>query len=290
MKQSSQSILPRETKKEKFRKIEKIYALNLKCLKALLSSKKAFPSRNIWASYVLSAEKSGTQALKVHDLIEKTESIFQISFNDEQAVSLIRASEATGIIYEVKGLRDTDVDEINAMKGSMTVFERCKKIRARAFSLDYHAYANDYFFCNLQGLDGDLPEMVAQLLLTYYFDQCQTVQEAVSLIGESRSLSVLERKRYALKTKRLLRAFALGMKANKLWHDEEDGMDRFVFHGDPANFFFFERTSFNDYLLDATRFEHVTKKRYNCAQLYSIPDTQGKLRTYLKLNVQMCVA
>jgi len=290
MKQSSQSILPRDAKREMRRKMGKIYSLNLKCVKALLFSQQEYPSKKECHSYVLSAEESGSQALKVHYLVEKTESYFQIDFNDEQSVELIHASEATDIIYEVKGLANTDVDEINAMKGRMTVFDRCKEIKLRASSLDYYAYANDYFFRNLQGLDGDLPKMVAQLLLTYYFDQSQTLKEAVNLIGKRRSLSVLERKRYAIKTKRFLRAFALGMQANKVWNYEADDMDRFIFHGDLANFFFFECASFNDYLLRATRFEHASRKRYNCAQLYSIPDTQGRLRTYLKLNFHLLVA
>jgi hypothetical protein len=277
-------------KNEANRRIEKLYAINLKCVRVALHSQEDHPSKEAWKPYILSAKTRMSRTLKVEDTVENKEARVQLNPRADSPVKLLPASEATNIIYEVKGLTDADIHEINAVDGKNIINDRCMEIKRRASSIDYYDYGNSSFLDNLQGVDGDLPRIVAQITHAHYFEQCRTITDAISLIVKINKFTPLEERRYVIKAKRFLRSFALGMQPQKLWQYQDYEFDRFIFEGDPANFFFYYRTFFNDCLLMATRFEHRSTKRYNYLKLYKEKDTQGKLRTFLKLNLQMIVA
>jgi hypothetical protein len=277
-------------KNETNRRIVKLYTINLKCVRVALHSQGDHPSKEAWQTYILSAENRMPLTLKVHDSVEKKAVRVQINPRADLPVNLLPVSEATNIIYEVKGLTDADIHEINAVDGKNIINDRCMEIKRRASSIDYYDYGNSSFLDNLQGVDGDLPRIVAQITQAHYFEQCRTITDAISLIVRINKFTPLEKRRYAIKIKRFLRSLALGMQPKKLWNDEDDDLGRFIVKGVSANFYIYENALFNECLLMATRFEHGSTKRYNYLNLYKGKDSHGRIRTFLKLNLQMQVA
>ena len=277
-------------KNETNRRIVKLYTINLKCVRVALDSQGDHPSKEAWQTYILSAENRMPLTLKVHDSVEKKAVRVQINPRADLPVNLLPSSEATNIIYEVRGLTNTDIHEINAIESKDKINNRCIEIKRRASSIEYYGYGNSNFFVNLQGVDGDLPGLLAQITHAQYFEQCRTITDAIRFIGKKHRLNPLEKRRYAIKTKRFLSSLALGMQAKKLWNYEDYDLGRFIVKGASSNFYIFEHALFNECLLRATRFEHGPTTRYNYLKLYKEKDTQGKLRTFLKLNLQMIVA
>lgn len=218
--------------------------------------------------------------------------------------TLFNASEATNIIYRVKGLTSDQAATINAMEGNRKIIGRCRAIKALATSIEYEAYQNSVFETNLDVIDSSLPRMLAELLKVHYFEQIllprdaktengfrkfDRLDNAVSLLSKTGEYALKPRAEYcAIKIKRFLRACALGLMPSKVWNANDDASGGYIIvlpDGQLVALFVYNTTLLEKYLYETTIFERASTTRHKYLTL--IPANDGTQDFLLKLNLQI---
>lgn len=198
------------------------------------------------------------------------------------APTLLNASGATRFRYEVSGLTETDVREINAIDGKRKYIERAEQIIKRSTGITFVDVENKIFRRNLELLDDAMPDIVAHLLEAAWFWKKQTVAEACAWVEQKDPRKYGERKDiYGVKVRRLLQAIALGMMPASPWHDKDDATGGYIVirqDGALVAFYVYNRAKFCDYLFNRTKFEKPSASRTGSMNLFG---SDG--RTYVDL-------
>lgn len=179
--------------------------------------------------------------------------------------TLFNAGAGTNFIYEIclpEGV-SLDIDTFN--KETYTD----KKITQRITRLENEYKANIVFqktqsntlHQNLRMIDGVLPSIIAELLLTRYRNGVSSVKECVELLTQHNPMDVdIQRysRFYEYKVKRFLQDVAMGMTPETVWtgiYDATGGQIIVKENGDIVCYHIYEQNRFTDFLLRSTRFE-----------------------------------
>jgi len=217
--------------------------------------------------------------------------------------TLLNASEPTNIVYRVKGLTKEQAKSINDITGSRKIMDRCRAIKQFASSIDYETYHSEIFKDNLEVVDSSLPEMLADLVKTHYFQQillprpakkngtfreADKLSSAVEMLSKAEPYVSKKRPNFCeIKIKRFLRACALGLMPSEVWNGIDDASGGYIIvlpDGRLVALYVYNTNLFEQYLYESTIFERASTTRHNFMRL--IPD--GNSGDYLlKLNLQI---
>lgn len=142
--------------------------------------------------------------------------------------TLLNASKATNFNFKVTGanLSDDEITAINSINPKRNkVIERVDAIKKKGASLVFDKVDNSTFRNNLIMLDGDLPVIIANLLLEQQNTGVSTLKELAERITETNPLKYdIEQTSpfYAYKIKHLLTSAALGMMPATAWSGRFD--------------------------------------------------------------------
>jgi len=219
--------------------------------------------------------------------------------------TLLNPSNATNFIYRVKGLDSGMASEINLIDPGDTVElaidrnivskinsidthrklkDRIRAIMANGGELIFHSMENDTFRENLMMIDGQMPQIVATMLMGYYTEagtSCVKLSEYVSKIDPLKR----SKKNYLHNIREMLSAVALGMKPTAEWNGEDEASGGYIVvksDGDVLAYHIYNRDAFKSYLLNNTKFDSATNNRFGHCILY---EEEGELR--IKLNLQI---
>ena len=137
--------------------------------------------------------------------------------------TLLNASKATNFNFKIVGvdLSDNEISEINAINPKRNkVIERVNAIKGKGATLVFDKVDNSVFRNNLVMLDGDLPTIIANLLLEQLNTGVSTLKDLADRITETNPLKYdVEQSSpfYAYKIKHLLTSTALGMMPATAW-------------------------------------------------------------------------
>lgn len=217
--------------------------------------------------------------------------------------TLLNASEPTNIVFRVKGLSAEQAKTINAIEGSRKIMDRCRAIKQSATSIRFERYHSSVFSDNLEIVDSALPEMVADLVKTHYFEQillprpprmsggsreADKLSRAVELMSKRPPYCEKPRKNFCeVKIKRFLRACALGMMPSDVWDGREDASGGYIIvlpDGRLVALYVYNTNLFEKYLYESTIFERASTTRHKYLTLIPDGDTGDYL---LKLNLQI---
>lgn len=217
--------------------------------------------------------------------------------------TLLNASEPTNIVFRVKGLSAEQAKAINAIEGSRKIMDRCRAIKQSATAIQFERYHSSVFSDNLEIVDSALPEMVADLVKTHYFEQillprpprtaggsreADKLSRAVELMSERPPYCEKPRKNFCeVKIKRFLRACALGMMPSDVWDGREDASGGYIIvlpDGRLVALYVYNTNLFEKYLYESTIFERASTTRHKYLTLIPDGDTGDYL---LKLNLQI---
>ena len=198
--------------------------------------------------------------------------------------TLLNAGNTTNFIYRVEGLDRDLIDEINSIKTLRKFKDRMKAITSNGGKLIFHSMENETFRENLRMIDGQMPEMVATMLVGHYTDastNCTDLSEYLSHIDP------LERskKNYEHNIKEMLCDIALGMKPATEWNGIDEATGGYIVvksDGDVLAYHIYNRDRFKNYLFANTKFDSGSEKRYGHCALY---EEEGEL--LIKLNLQI---
>lgn len=206
--------------------------------------------------------------------------------------TLLNASKATNFNFKVVGtdLSNDDITAINSINPKRNkVIDRVNAIKGKGATLTFDKVDNTVFRNNLVMLDGDLPVIIANLLLEQLNTGVSTLKELAEIITETNPLKYdMEQSSpfYAYKIKHLLTSAALGMMPATSWSGKFDANGGYLVvkkDGEILCYHFYDRNRFEDYLFSHAYLERSSTTRHQYASIIKEPD--GSLS--FKLNFQV---
>lgn len=244
----------------------------------------------------LKAKSSDKTDIKIilHDRRTKIKSEMGFSIKSQLGSdsTLLNASKATNFNFKIKGgeISDDDISQINALNPKLNkVIERVKAIKAKNCRLEFDKIDHPTFRNNLIMLDGDLPVIIANLLLEQLNTGISTLKNLTEKIAESNPLNYDTDQTfpfYAYKVKHLLTSAALGMMPASAWSGRFDANGGYLVvkkDGEILCYHFYDRNRFEDYLFSNAYLERSSTTRHGYASI--IKEQDGTLS--FKLNFQI---
>ena len=205
---------------------------------------------------------------------------------------MLNASKATNFTFKIVGaeLSEDKVAEINSLNPKRNkVIDRVNAIKECGAMLVFEKVDNSTFRNNLVMLDGDLPCIIANLLLEQLNTGISTLKELTEKITEKNPLKYDLRQAspfYAYKIKHLLTSAALGMMPATAWSGRFDANGGYLVvkkDGDILCYHFYDRNRFEDYLFSNAYLERSSTTRHDYASI--VREEDGSLS--FKLNFQV---
>ncbi|MBR5551118.1 MAG: HpaII family restriction endonuclease [Muribaculaceae bacterium] len=208
--------------------------------------------------------------------------------------TLLNASKATNFNFKLVGrnLTDDEISEINSINPKRNkVIERVNAIKAKGISIVFDKIDNSIFRNNLTMLDGDLPVIIANLLLEQLNAGVSTLKDLAEKISEINPLKyeaehVLPF--YAYKIKHLLTSTALGMMPATAWSGKFDANGGYLVvkrDGEILCYHFYDRNRFEDYLYANAYLERASTSRHEYASI--VKELDGSMSFKLNLQIRL---
>ena len=246
--------------------------------------------------YSLKAKSSDKTDIRIilHDRRTKINSEMGFSIKSQLGgdSTLLNASKATNFKFKIEGvnLSDAEVQMINSINPPKNkVIERVNAIKDKGGYFVFEGVDNAVFRNNLVMLDGDLPRIIASLLLEQLNSGISTLKELVEIISVKNPLNYDIQQGtpfYEYKVKHLLTSTALGMMPATMWNGKFDANGGYLVvkkDGDVLCYHFYDRNRFEDYLFNNAYLERASTSRHEYATI--IREDSGDM--YFKLNVQI---
>lgn len=212
---------------------------------------------------------------------------FSIKSSIKSKSSLINASKANDVIYEVIGCTDDIMDEVNSIDSSSWVIDRTKRIlNDDSLTIRFDHFGSNTFHNNLSLIADREPEVIAYAVLYSNGDpevghgsnrgvsdvlQSLIVKEPVGVGQEVAPLY------YQKRLKDFLFEFACGMQSDTPWDTDTKIQGGYIFvtkEGDVLAYYASDQDSYKNWLINGTRFDmpstsrHTTENRASCGCIH----------------------
>jgi len=231
--------------------------------------------------------------MQIHDI--KTgfspEAGFSIKSDVGNAPTLLNAGINTRFRYQVFGINDEDMNEINSIDKTVEkeyMKARFKELFNRASNVKYSKMLDSTFENNLMLIDSMLPEIYGYFILYHFMTMnekhidCETL---CHLLEKENPLGYSRPNFYTYKIKKLLCASALGMTPGKDWDGNESATGGYVIvkrDGEVLCYHIYNRNYFESYLLKNTTIDRPSASRHDYAYVFK---ENGKY--YIDMNIQI---
>jgi len=231
--------------------------------------------------------------MQIHDIKTGHDPVSGFSIKSDLGMppTLLNAGKNTRFRYEILGINDKDMDEINAIDKSVDkeyMKARMDALFKRASSVRYSGMLSDTYEDNLMMIDSMLPEIYGDFILYHYMTMqyphidCETL---CKVLEENNPLGYRKGNIYTYKIKKLLCASALGMTPGKEWDGNEAATGGYIIvkrDGDVVCYHLYNRNFFEDYLLKNTTIDRPSASRYDYAYVF-----KENGHYYIDLNIQI---
>jgi DNA (cytosine-5)-methyltransferase 1 len=199
--------------------------------------------------------------------------------------TLINASSGTNFIYKINNcqLNNERMQEINIIATRGKIKDRISKIKSLNGNLEFIATEKSTMAQNLNLIDSNLTDYVAEILLNYYSGAERMIESLIS----SNSLIFTELKTRKYKIKKFLSAFALGAFPSKLWsgNEESNGFIILKKDGNMGALHILYRNELEDYILQNSFLDTPSSTRNRFGTIYKEHNDY-----FIKLNLQIRLA
>jgi hypothetical protein len=185
-------------------------------------------------------------------------------------------------------LTDADVTEINTLNTKSKIQDRVKLIISKGGTLNFQNTEGSIFQNNLTLIDSLLPQILADMIISFSTSQYNKLSDLVNEIEEKNPLNFdisNNHNFYNYKIKRLLSDIALGMVPTTVWTGLLDSTGGYLVVKDDGEilcYHIYNRNEFEDYLLENTKIINPSSTRLKFAKIYKEGDD-----CYFKLNLQI---
>jgi len=204
--------------------------------------------------------------------------------------TLINASKATNFIYKIvdHDFSKEEINKINSINTDNKVIARYNEIKKLGGKLIFDKIESLVFENNLIMLDGNLPEIMAVMLVEEIDSGVSKFPELVKNLTERNPLNFDTTQNtpyYTYKLKHLLISSALGMMPATPWNGRFDANGGYLVvkgNGDVLCYHIYDKNRFEDYLFTNAYLERASTTRHGYATIEELD------KTFLfKLNLQV---
>lgn len=204
--------------------------------------------------------------------------------------TLLNAGKTTNFIYKVNSasLNTEKINIINNIESRSKIKDRIAAIQNEGGELKFTTLEQDIFKNNLVLIDSLLPNILGEMLLTFFTTNLNSTIDLCNQINISNPINYdnqFAHTFYEYKIKRFLTDVALGMTPSKVWNGIYDATGGYLIvkdTGDVLCYHIYNRNQFEDYLFANTRLETASSSRHGFGKLYEIEEN-----IFFKLNLQI---
>lgn len=231
--------------------------------------------------------------MQIHDINTGYESVvgFSVKSDIGNPPTLLNAGKNTRFIYEIKGINDADMAEINAVDKTVAkeyMVLRMNTLFERASEVNYYGMKDAVFEDNLVMIDSRMPELYGNMILNHYrfiADKIYDCGLLCEILAKTNPIGYRKAGVYEYKVKKLLCAAALGMTPGTEWDGLDNASGGYIIikkDGDVVCYHLYNRNFFEEYLLRNTQFDRPSASRHDYGYVYK---DEGKY--FIDLNVQI---
>jgi hypothetical protein len=204
--------------------------------------------------------------------------------------TLLNAGKTTNFIFKIDNFNSTaeEISEINAIDTRSKIKDRIVAINKKGGNLIFTALEQNIFKNNLVLIDSLLPNILAEIIKTFFTSNLSTIENLTANIDKINPLNYdtqFAHTFYDYKIKRFLTDVALGMTPSKVWTGIYDATGGYLIvkeNGDVLCYHIYNRNQFEDYLFANTKLETASSTRHEFGKIY---EENGQL--FFKLNLQI---
>jgi hypothetical protein len=204
--------------------------------------------------------------------------------------TLLNAGKTTNFIYQISGFQPTEnqTKSINEIDTKSKIKDRIENIKQLDGNINYVSLEQDVFKNNLVLIDSLLPNILAEIVKTFYTSSLSSIKDLTENINKTNPLNYdkqFAHTFYEYKIKRFLTDVALGMTPSKVWNGIYDATGGYLIvkeNGDVLCYHIYNRNQFEEYLFQNTKLETASSSRHEFGKIYN---ENGK--SYFKLNLQI---
>ncbi len=275
-----------------------------KLLKAINENDGAFAIPQIEAfmdsvyCHTLKAKSSDKTDIRIilHDRRTKINSEMGFSIKSQLGgdATLLNASKATNFNFKIEGasLSNEDIENINSLNPTRNkVIERVNAIKKLGGRLIFDKIDNKTFQNNLVMLDGDLPAIIAHLLLEQLNSGISTLKDLIERLSEINPMNydlTQSHPYYKYKLKHMLTSIALGMMPATAWNGQYEANGGYLVvknDGEVLCYHFYDRNRFEDYLFSNAYLERSSTSRHEYASV--VKEKDGTFSFKLNLQIRL---
>ncbi len=203
--------------------------------------------------------------------------------------TLLNASGNTNFIFEIKGISCSKLDEINNIDTKTKLKDRIEYIEKLGGTFVYKGAEKETMEYNLKLSDSLMPQIVGEILLSFYkkrISKLTKIVEEIHAVGRlNEQINYGDRKSLEIKIKKLLIDILLGFFAGTKWNGEYESNGTLVMKktGDLLGFHIVNMKYLKNYLFENIKLDTPSTTRHRFGKLYK--EKNNKL--YFKLNLQL---
>ena len=207
--------------------------------------------------------------------------------------TLFNANKTTNIIYRLSdkenlSLSETEISRINSIKTGHKYVKRIKELIDAGFNIEFHAYEDKTFKLNLQVIDSDMPQIMAEVVLSKYRNKITKIKDVIEFLRETNPMNYdlsEGHKFYEYRIVNFLVEAALGMTSKTTWSGEYQVIGGIIIIKPDAELLCYHLIDFNkfkSYLKNSSRLDNPSGSRMGYGSVYK-EDGQS----FIKLNFQI---
>lgn len=204
--------------------------------------------------------------------------------------TLLNAGKTTNFIYKLESFNPTPevIASTNAIDSRSKIKDRISAINEMGGILTFTTLEQSVFKNNLVLIDSLLPNILAEIIKTFFTSNLSTIEELTTNINKVNPLNYdtsFAHTFYEYKIKRFLTDVALGMTPSKVWTGIYDATGGYLIvkeNGDVLCYHIYNRNQFEDYLYANTKLETASSTRHGFGEIY---EENGQF--FFKLNLQI---
>ena len=208
---------------------------------------------------------------------------FNISYNIKSSLgspaTLLNASNHTNFIYEVTGIDDVIMNQINAIRTANKLLDRCSFLNLSNATINFIQTESCIFERNLKLIDSKLDEILAQMLLLSYKNNQKDIKELISLISKNEDENIF----YKKKLGDFANAVTFGMRAGEKWNGINEVNGGIIIVTKAGAVYLLDliyfKTIVDKYLIDNIKLDSPSSTRYKMFDIYKENE-----RYFFKLN------
>lgn len=202
--------------------------------------------------------------------------------------TLLNASGNTNFMFEIDGLNNSKITEINQISTATKLRDRIVAINKNGGTFRYLKAEKDTMNYNLKMVDNILPEIIGYLLMAFYGKRISQLSDIVNYLCDYTDilthLDIDDKAMLVNKLKKFLVDILLGFFAGTKWNGSYESNGTIVVkeNGDLITFHIINMESLKDYLFENIKLDTPSTSRHKFGTII-----QDKTKNYFKLNLQL---